>query len=229
MSVVRLTEGRDVPQSGLAAVPPGPGKLADPGCLCALQNSHDRETCARSLRATQESRPSPGAFPPAALCSALQQQPQQQRTSAGTQQRCCAMSQVQRNSTSGDSSNPRPHRPASLDIGTPRRCPLSCTRAASTSTPSPIAADHHLATPSSALASCTARGFFDDRAAGTADANSTNHVQSARNEPAGFELNVNVACSPAGNRGTHPRRSQAQPSLVRALIGFGGQRWGKFL
>ncbi|XP_076679692.1 TAK1-associated binding protein 2 isoform X2 [Andrena cerasifolii] len=160
---------------------------------CIAQNSHDRETCARSLRATQESRPSPGAFPPAALCSVLQQQPQQQR--------CCAISQVQRNSTSGNDSNPRPHRPASLDIGASRRCPLSCTRATCTSTSasSPIATDP--ATPSSAPASCTARGFFDD-CAGTADAaNSTNHVQSAGNEPAGFELNVNVACSPAaGNR-----------------------------
>nr|XP_012139611.1 PREDICTED: TGF-beta-activated kinase 1 and MAP3K7-binding protein 3 isoform X3 [Megachile rotundata] len=83
---------------------------------CIAQNSHDRETCARSLRATQESRQSPGAFPPAALCSVLQQQ--QQRANLVTQQqqqqqRCCAMNQAQR---TGTSNNARPHRPSSLDI-----------------------------------------------------------------------------------------------------------------
>ncbi|XP_076241717.1 TAK1-associated binding protein 2 isoform X2 [Calliopsis andreniformis] len=163
------------------------------------QNSHNREICARSLRATQESRPSPGAFPPAALCGVLQQpqqhnqHQQQQRTSAGTQQRCYAMNQAQRTSTSNIA---RPHRPASLDIGTTRRCPLSCTRAATAiSTSSPIATNP--ATPSSAPAACTTRGFFDDC---TADANCVANVQNAGNEPAGFELNVNVACSPAGNR-----------------------------
>ncbi|XP_076182623.1 uncharacterized protein LOC143154377 isoform X3 [Ptiloglossa arizonensis] len=169
------------------------------------QNSHDRETCARSLRATQESRPSPGAFPPASLCGVLQQQqqqqqqqqhPQQQRASSATQQRCCAMSQAQR--TTSTNSNARPHRPASLDIGTARRCPLSCTRATTISASSPIAANNP-AIPFSAPAACTARGFFDD-CTGPADANCTNHVQNAGNEPTGFELNVNVACSPAGNR-----------------------------
>ncbi|XP_053974943.1 TGF-beta-activated kinase 1 and MAP3K7-binding protein 3 isoform X3 [Hylaeus volcanicus] len=176
---------------------------------CIAQNSHDRETCARSLRATQESRPSPGAFPPAALCGVLQQQqqqpspqqhpqqqhPQQQRTSLATQQRCCAMSLAQR--TTATSSNTRAHRPASLDIGTTRRCPLSCTRANTISASSPIAANP--ATPFSAPAACPNRSFFDD-CTGPADANCTNHIQNAGKEPPGFELNVNVACSPAGNR-----------------------------
>nr|XP_003702779.1 PREDICTED: TGF-beta-activated kinase 1 and MAP3K7-binding protein 3 isoform X2 [Megachile rotundata] len=164
---------------------------------CIAQNSHDRETCARSLRATQESRQSPGAFPPAALCSVLQQQ--QQRANLVTQQqqqqqRCCAMNQAQR---TGTSNNARPHRPSSLDIGMARRCPVSCTRASSISASSPIAANP--ATPSSAPAACTTRGFFDDCAA-LSDANCANKIQNAANEPAGFELNVNVACSPAGNR-----------------------------
>ncbi|XP_076653435.1 TAK1-associated binding protein 2 isoform X1 [Halictus rubicundus] len=175
---------------------------------CIAQNSHDRETCARSLRATQESRPSPGAFPPAAVCGILQQQaqqqqhpqqPQQQRPSPAAQQlqRCCAMSQLQR-SNNVATSNPRPHRPASLDIGASRRCPLSCTRVAAISSSPPIAGNP--STPSSAPPACTTRGFFDDCIAGPPETNCNNHVQNAGNEPAGFELNVNVACSPAGNR-----------------------------
>ncbi|XP_017761559.1 PREDICTED: TGF-beta-activated kinase 1 and MAP3K7-binding protein 2 isoform X1 [Eufriesea mexicana] len=174
---------------------------------CIAQNSHDRETCARSLRATQESRQSPGAFPPAALCGVLQQQQQHHQRAnhvATHQQRCCAMSQAQRgcgtsnNASNNSSSNTRPHRPASLDIGMARRCPISCTRIAAISGSSPIAANP-VGTPSSAPAVCTTRGFFDD-CTGPSDANCLNKVQNAGNEPAGFELNVNVACSPAGNR-----------------------------
>ncbi|CAK9833630.1 TGF-beta-activated kinase 1 and MAP3K7-binding protein 2 [Anthophora retusa] len=156
---------------------------------CIAQNSHDRETCARSLRATQESRQSPGAFPPAALCSVLQQHQQHHQ-----QQRCCAMNQTQR--IPGTSSNARPHRPASLDIGMARRCPVSCTRAATISASSPILAS----TPSSAPAICTTRGFLFDDCTGLNETNCPNKVQNTGNEPAGFELNVNVACSPAGNR-----------------------------
>ncbi|CAL7941339.1 unnamed protein product [Xylocopa violacea] len=156
---------------------------------CIAQNSHDRETCARSLRAAQESRQSPGVFLPAALCGVLQQQQQQQYHQRANhvaiqhqhqQQRCCPMNQAQQ----------RPHRPASLDIGMARRCPISCTRAAAISAAS---------TPSSAPAACTTRGFFND-CTGLSDANCPNIIQNAGNEPAGFELNVNVACSPAGNR-----------------------------
>ncbi|XP_076757128.1 TAK1-associated binding protein 2 isoform X3 [Xylocopa sonorina] len=160
---------------------------------CIAQNSHDRETCARSLRAAQESRQSPGVFLPAALCGVLQQQQQQQQQQQyhqranhvatqhqHQQQRCCPMNQTQQ----------RPHRPASLDIGMTRRCPISCTRAAAISAAS---------TPSSAPAACTTRGFFND-CIGLSDPNCPNIIQNAGNEPAGFELNVNVACSPAGNR-----------------------------
>lgn len=84
----------------------------------------------------------------------------------------------------------RPHRPASLDIGMTRRCippVVGCIRAATVSTSSnPV-----VVTPSSAPAVCTSRGFFDDGC--TVNSNGSN----------GFELNVNVACSPAGNRGTN--------------------------
>ncbi|XP_011861680.1 PREDICTED: TGF-beta-activated kinase 1 and MAP3K7-binding protein 3 isoform X2 [Vollenhovia emeryi] len=88
---------------------------------CIAQNSHDRETCARSLRATQESRPSPGAFPPPAPCIGVQQppppqpQPQQQAQQqplASQQQRCCTMNQT----VASNVGVGRPHRPASLDI-----------------------------------------------------------------------------------------------------------------
>ncbi|XP_029050699.1 TGF-beta-activated kinase 1 and MAP3K7-binding protein 3-like isoform X10 [Osmia bicornis bicornis] len=92
----------------------------------------------------------------------------------------------------GTNNNARPHRPSSLDIGMTRRCPVSCTRATTISTA-------NSAIPSSAPAACTTRGFFDD-CTGPSDANCANKVPNAANEPAGFELNVNVACSPAGNR-----------------------------
>lgn len=175
-----------------------------------MQNSHDRETCARSLRATQESRQSPGAFPPATLSGILQQQQQQQheqqqqqqqqRTNrVVTQQRCCVMNQTQRIASTGN--NLRPLRPASLDIGMTRRYPVSCIRAAAISVSSPITANP-IAAPSSAPAVCTPRGFFDD-CMGPSDATCPSSVQNPGSEPAGFELNVNVACSPAGNRGTH--------------------------
>ncbi|XP_025152624.1 TGF-beta-activated kinase 1 and MAP3K7-binding protein 2 isoform X2 [Harpegnathos saltator] len=185
---------------------------------CIAQNSHDRETCARSLRATQESRPSPGAFPPPAPCTGIQQpaqpqsqqqqqQQQQQRAAAeqqrAAQQRCCAMNQVQRG-TVGVSNNVvvgRPHRPASLDIGMTRRCSaVGCSRAAAATAAATAAAAAAAAaasgvvgTPTSAPAACTSRGFFDDctvNSVGNANSNAT----------PGFELNVNVACSPADFR-----------------------------
>lgn len=153
-----------------------------------MQNSHDRETCARSLRATQESRPSPGAFPPPAPCTELQSPPSQQQLQR-EQQRCCAMNQASNVGVG------RPHRPASLDIGTTHRClPTGYTRV--TATPG---ASIGVATPSSAPAACTSRGFFDD-----CIVNSNGNNNSAA--PSGFELNVNVACSPAGNRGTEDGR-----------------------
>lgn len=185
---------------------------------CALQNSHDRETCARSLRATQESRPSPGAFPPPPPCTGIQQPPQQlpqqqqapRAAGAGgaaaeqqraSQQRCCAMNQVQRGvviatTSSNNTTVGRPHRPASLDIGMTRRCPVvGCNRAsaaaATTASSSSSTTMSGVATPTSAPAACTSRGFFDDCTVNNANGNAT----------PGFELNVNVACSPAGNRG----------------------------
>lgn len=183
-----------------------------------MQNSHDRETCARSLRATQESRPSPGAFPPPPPCTGIQQQPQpqpqqqQQPSRAGgaggaeqqraSQQRCCAMNQVQRGTVlTGNNVVGRPHRPASLDIGMTRRCPaVGCSRVSAagvtttTAAASSSAPMNGVVTPTSAPAACTSRGFFDDctvNSVGNANGNAT----------PGFELNVNVACSPAGNRG----------------------------
>ncbi|XP_072747921.1 uncharacterized protein Tab2 isoform X2 [Anoplolepis gracilipes] len=176
---------------------------------CIAQNSHDREICARSLRATQESRPSPGAFPPPAPCIGVQQQQQQQQpppqqqqlpspSQQREQQRCCAMNQVQQQQQQQQQRGipvgvRRPHRPASLDIGMTRRCippaVVGCIRtpAVTTSTASnPI-----VVTPSSAPAACTSRGFFDDGYIVNSNGS---------NAPSGFELNVNVACSPAGNR-----------------------------
>ncbi|XP_011861679.1 PREDICTED: TGF-beta-activated kinase 1 and MAP3K7-binding protein 2 isoform X1 [Vollenhovia emeryi] len=169
---------------------------------CIAQNSHDRETCARSLRATQESRPSPGAFPPPAPCIGVQQppppqpQPQQQAQQqplASQQQRCCTMNQT----VASNVGVGRPHRPASLDIGMTRRYPpAGCTRTAAAvavAAATPAASSSGIAAPSSAPAACTSRGFFDDGCTVNSNGNGSN-------APPGFELNVNVACSPAGNR-----------------------------
>ncbi|KAL0107143.1 hypothetical protein PUN28_015574 [Cardiocondyla obscurior] len=165
---------------------------------CIAQNSHDRETCARSLRATQESRPSPGAFPPPGPCVGAQQQQQQQQQQqhqhqqrdqqfAPQQQNCRTMNQTVASNAAGVG---RPHRPASLDIGMTRRYPqvAGCTR---TSVAVATPASSVVVTPLSAPAVCTTRGFFDDAVGGGSSNN---------NAPPGFELNVNVACSPAGNR-----------------------------
>ncbi|KAG5339114.1 TAB2 protein, partial [Acromyrmex heyeri] len=174
---------------------------------CIAQNSHDRETCARSLRATQESRPSPGAFPPPAPSTGMQQplllQPQQPQAQQREQQfasqvqRCCMPGMPMNQTVASNVSVGRPHRPASLDIGMSRRYPLvGCTRTAAAvavaaATPT---SSSGVATPSSAPAVCTSRGFFDD---GCCTVNSNSN---GSNVPPGFELNVNVACSPAGNR-----------------------------
>ncbi|KAH0946717.1 hypothetical protein HN011_000526 [Eciton burchellii] len=172
---------------------------------CIAQNSHDRETCARSLRATQESRPSPGAFPPPAPCIGLQhpeQQQQQQQQQQGDQiraslQRCCAMNQAQLQHQ--QRSGRRSHRPASLDIDMTRRCPptgcipAGCTRVIAATTVAAMPASSGVVTPSSAPAVCTSRGFFDESCVINGNGNSSNTSP-------GFELNVNVACSPAGNR-----------------------------
>ncbi|XP_020281308.1 TGF-beta-activated kinase 1 and MAP3K7-binding protein 2 isoform X2 [Pseudomyrmex gracilis] len=165
---------------------------------CIAQNSHDREICARSLRATQDSRPSPGAFPPPAPCIGMQQPPPsyQQREQQHALQRCCAMNQQPQllcNQRVAAASNvaaaSRPHRPASLDIGMTRRCPtINCTRAAVTVAATPASG---VVTPSSAPAVCTSSAFFDDAYIGNSNSS---------NATSGFELNVNVACSPAGNR-----------------------------
>ncbi|XP_011701943.1 PREDICTED: TGF-beta-activated kinase 1 and MAP3K7-binding protein 3 [Wasmannia auropunctata] len=171
---------------------------------CIAQNSHDRETCARSLRATQESRPSPGAFPPPAPSVGVQplqpQQPQSQQQQQQqlqreqqlpSQQHCCTMNQT----VASNVSVGRPHRPASLDIGMTRRYPLvGCTRnAAAVAVAATPASSSGIVTPSSAPAACTSRGFFDDGCTVNSNSNGSN-------APSGFELNVNVACSPAGNR-----------------------------
>ncbi|XP_018306842.1 TGF-beta-activated kinase 1 and MAP3K7-binding protein 2 isoform X2 [Mycetomoellerius zeteki] len=165
---------------------------------CIAQNSHDRETCARSLRATQESRPSLGAFPPPGLSTGMQQplllqpqqpQAQQREQQLALQQRCCAMNQT----VASNVSVGRPHRPASLDIGMSRRYPLvGCTRTAATVAVA-AASSSGVVTPSSAPAVCTSRGFFDDGCTVNSNSNGSN-------APSGFELNVNVACSPASNR-----------------------------
>ncbi|XP_012253277.1 TGF-beta-activated kinase 1 and MAP3K7-binding protein 2-like isoform X2 [Athalia rosae] len=131
---------------------------------CIAQNSHDKETCARSLRATQESRPPSGAFPPPP--------PSETLTSFNTLTMKHANHSNHSNHVNHSNQHPhaapRPHRPSSLDIGVAHTCPGIRNGA-----------------PASAPAAYPTRGFFDDMT----------------NPNAGFELNVNVACSPAaGNR-----------------------------
>ncbi|XP_046826746.1 TGF-beta-activated kinase 1 and MAP3K7-binding protein 3-like isoform X2 [Vespa crabro] len=97
---------------------------------------------------------------------------------------------LQRITSNGNGS--RPPRPASLDIGVARRYPIGCSRTAA----SPSVTTNEPLAPSSAPAACKARGFFDD----VPSANTNGNNCSSSNVAPGFELNVNVACSPAGNR-----------------------------
>jgi len=81
-----------------------------------------------------------------------------------------------------------------------RRClptgciPAGCTRVVAATTVAAMPASSGVVTPSSAPAVCTSRGFFDESCL-------INGNGSSSNTSPGFELNVNVACSPAGNRG----------------------------
>lgn len=169
--------------------------------LDIFQNSHDREICARTLRATQESRPSPGAFPPPAPDAQAQYQKTRQLTvfSHQQQQRC---SMNYSNQRSGN--HHRSHRPASLDIELARRSLTGCSPRTTTRTiTAPFGTDDEITTPSSAPAACTARGFFDETSQLPVAFNNINHQkkEGVPHNQSGFELNVNVACSPAGNHG----------------------------
>lgn len=155
-----------------------------------LQNSHDREICARSLRATQDSRPSPGAFPPPGPESS----PGQQRRglSNGARSR----------SIPSPHSHSRVHRPISLDIGPIRQCSSLTTSRCCVLPPLPpiISTIPTRPAPSSAPATYSTRGFFDDSP--VAVSSPLENYSGLRNiKSSGFEVNVNVACSSAGNRG----------------------------
>ncbi|XP_051154689.1 TGF-beta-activated kinase 1 and MAP3K7-binding protein 2 isoform X2 [Leptopilina boulardi] len=79
---------------------------------CIAQEGHNKETCARSLRETQERRPSPGAFPPPG--------PNQE------QLRGVTMNQEQV-AIILPATQTQPNRPGTLDIGSNRRL-INCTR-----------------------------------------------------------------------------------------------------
>ncbi|KAK0175318.1 hypothetical protein PV327_009076 [Microctonus hyperodae] len=167
---------------------------------CIAQNSHDRETCARSLRATQDSRPSPGAFPP----------PPPHNTIVAKN---CGLnlgnnfgSKLIQNHHHHHS---KAHRPVSLEIGPSlRQC--STTTRCRVLPPLPTIIPSSTTTrpaPSSAPATYSTRGFFDELP--TTNITSSSPID---NYSAGFEVNVNVACSPAGN---HDFRTVQSPGLKR--------------
>ncbi|XP_074107416.1 TAK1-associated binding protein 2 isoform X2 [Cotesia typhae] len=168
---------------------------------CIAQNSHDRETCTESLRLTQELRPSPGAFPPPAPDLNLQwgmslpEDPQ--KTLQSLHQK------------------PKAHRPVSLNIG-PARSPLHAARRVLPPLP-PISSSQTPGrpAPSSAPAAYSTHGFFDDSSA------SSDNFRNVRNLNSGFELNVNVACSPASNRDFRtvqsPKKRNEQPDSSEVL------------
>ena len=204
-----------------------------------LQNSHDKETCARSLRATQESRPSPGAFPPPALKQVDQQVPissnQSERHRRGMIRYHRATSLNGVNGTIETTKNPnsyhqphvRAHRPASLDIGrtfAPRHCsrlPNGRTRLPSTncnenfelSSPAPLSAPPffhptrgffedltNVSSPTIAIEATTSTTTCKIPNSPIVEENKSRN-RASQTTSSGFELNVNVACSPAGNRG----------------------------
>ncbi|XP_043281230.1 TGF-beta-activated kinase 1 and MAP3K7-binding protein 3-like isoform X2 [Venturia canescens] len=209
---------------------------------CIAQNSHDKETCARSLRVTQESRPSPGAFPPRAqpqkeAIAKVAKRPVEDEPPRGMTSRSHATSLNGVNRSRIPNGNPaqiRAHRPASLDIGRAfgaRQCPRSPNgrpRGSGTNSREPGSRVNNPAPSSAPPTFFPARGFFEDFATpspakqnikvaveATTSTNQTattntkdisdsligleNQSRNRANQPAGFELNVNVACSPAGN------------------------------
>ncbi|XP_008550847.1 TGF-beta-activated kinase 1 and MAP3K7-binding protein 2 isoform X2 [Microplitis demolitor] len=156
---------------------------------CIAQNSHDRETCTESLRLTQELRPSPGAFPPPAPdlnIRGMSLPEENLRTQIGL---------------AGHShQSPKAHRPVSLDIGPTRRSPLHSTRRVLLPPLPQIHCNPLRSGPSSAPAAYSTRGFFDDLS-GNQLTSPVDNFSTIRNiNSSGFELNVNVACSPASNR-----------------------------
>ena len=178
-----------------------------------LQNSHDRETCARSLRATQESRPPPGAFPPpppqpepllpvdCPLSLAMSQdtppadqlQPQQQQ-------------QVRRRSTTTTTAaHHRATRPVSLDIGTSQRRAVLQQPLAEQQQVGTVAVATH---PSSAPAVYAGRSFFEELGNASVQGNPS------------FELNVNVACNPVSSHGGYGTRKIVLYIMVVSLWWF---------
>ncbi|XP_015120790.1 TGF-beta-activated kinase 1 and MAP3K7-binding protein 3 isoform X2 [Diachasma alloeum] len=162
-------------------------------------NSHDREICTRSLRAAQDSRSSPGAFPPPAP------EPLPSLYDINNE----------RNNDDKIAQNPyrnhqRPHRPNSLHIGKSRQCisPNNSRVQFSPVTPFPSSS-----TASAAVTNYSSRGLFEDLP-NTTVASSINVVDNSVNSGGGdkptrgFELNVNVACSPAGQV---PRLDRSNP------------------
>ncbi|KAK0166069.1 hypothetical protein PV328_004519 [Microctonus aethiopoides] len=179
---------------------------------CIAQNSHDRETCARSLRATQDSRPSPGAFPP----------PPPQNTivtkNCGLNLGNNVKSKLIQNHHHHHHHHSKAHRPVSLEIGPSlRQC--STTTRCRVLPPLPTIIPSSTTTrpaPSSAPATYSTRGFFDElpttNITSSSPIDNYSGIRNLNSSTAGFEVNVNVACSPAGN---HDFRTVQSPGLKR--------------
>ncbi|XP_063984597.1 TGF-beta-activated kinase 1 and MAP3K7-binding protein 2 isoform X2 [Diachasmimorpha longicaudata] len=160
---------------------------------------HDREICTRSLRAAQDLRSSPGAFPP----PAPEPLPSLYDINNERNNDDKIVGNTHRN-------HQRPHRPNSLHIGKSRQCnsPNNSRLQFSPATSFPSRS-----TASSAVSNYSSRALFEDLPNPTV-ASTINVVDKSGNncggeKPArGFELNVNVACSPASNSGQIPRLSR---------------------
>ncbi|XP_016837843.1 TGF-beta-activated kinase 1 and MAP3K7-binding protein 3 isoform X2 [Nasonia vitripennis] len=159
---------------------------------------YDRESCARSLRASQKSRPPPGAFPPpppqpdlqpADLPSLPLSFALMSRRSSAEDQPVQEFSQLRwLPAELTPAPRHRAQRPASLDIGGERAAMLKSEA-------------------SSAPASCVGTGSFFEEAAAAA---------AAKGKPS-FELSVNVTRNPAGNPGLTAPSSLSEPLILSEL------------
>ncbi|XP_044004755.1 mitogen-activated protein kinase kinase kinase 7-interacting protein 3 homolog isoform X2 [Aphidius gifuensis] len=167
---------------------------------CIAQNSYDREICTKSLQETQQTRPSPGAFPPPA--------PSQQRRDNSVPLIINNHKKYQQL---------RANRPVSLDID-PAHENLSKNRSRIQPPPSPppplsaLNSTNLKPAPFSAPPTVTVGNFFDDLHQSTPIKKLNNNdclklpIDEKLNEKcdnikfdktSGFEVNVNVACSPS--------------------------------
>lgn len=188
-----------------------------------LQNSYNREICTKSLRESQELRPSPGAFPPPAPQDTVLPSPRR----GNGRPRIIRLDHCHPHKKKNNplNQNYRAHRPTSLDIA-PSRQILSSNTSISSSRSAPFSApptykpqtffDNNYQSSFPIRKSSTPLKKFQANNTKISIDKQTNNIVTKKNDKinfdsttAGFELNVNVACSPVGNHDFHTIKKQS--------------------